>query len=104
MISAPKYRVNAGLKMLQVQDCLFGHEVNGLANKDIAERAKISPSDVTRYMSTMEEFGYAERIPATGRWRITSRLGQKAMQILIDLDMSAKRVEEAKNRFTREPN
>ncbi|GBL46239.1 transcriptional regulator, IclR family [Sulfuriferula multivorans] len=103
-MSEPKYSVGAAVKVLKVMDCLFGHEADGLANKDIAERARISPSDVTRYMSTLEEFGYAERIPVTGRWRISPRLGQKAMQVLANMDSTHRRIDETKNRLTREPN
>ena len=60
------------------------------------------PSNITRDIHNLIEAGVAEKLAHNGNTRISPRMGQKALAILQNIDESARKVEEARNRYTRE--
>jgi DNA-binding IclR family transcriptional regulator len=54
----------------------------------------LGSSSITRYVATLEEKGFAERIPETGRIRPSVRVAQQAVGILRSLDAAKQRVDE----------
>ena len=95
-----KYLSDAQQRVLKTLDVLFGHEVHGLAPTQISKLVGTSPSNTTRDLANLREAGFAEQVADTDNWRITPRLGQRALAILHTIDREAKRIEEVRNRFT----
>lgn len=87
-------------KVLDVLNVLLGHFAHGLTPTELAKTTGLDPSAITRYVATLEEKGFAERIPETGRIRPSSRLAQHAVGILRSLDSAKKRIDEITNRLT----
>ncbi|VFN01447.1 MAG: IclR helix-turn-helix domain-containing protein [Candidatus Kentron sp. G] len=68
-------------KGLKALDILFRHFAEGETATGIARGAGWSLAQATRALATMEEAGYAERIPATGRWRVSHEIARRAMDV-----------------------
>jgi DNA-binding IclR family transcriptional regulator len=86
-------------RVLAVLDVLLPHFAHGLAAGQVAAAARASPSATTRALLTLERAGYAERIPETGRWRPSHRLGRAATQMLHSLEAARERAEESRRRL-----
>ena len=99
MIDSPKTSQSAG-KVLDVLSVLLGHFAHGLTPTELVKATGLEPSAITRYVATLEEKGFAERIPETGRIRPSSRLAQHAVSILRSLDSARQRIDEITNRLT----
>src|SRR5690348_13451338 len=66
---------------------LRGSEPEGLCRNELRDRMLTRMPDVTRLLDRMEEAGLVERTRDNeDRRMVTSRITQKAMQILADLD------------------
>lgn len=99
MKDTPKTTQSAG-KVLEVLNVLLGHFAHGLTPTELSKATGLEPSAITRYVATLEEKGFAERIPETGRIRPSSRLAQHAVSILRSLDSARQRIDEITNRLT----
>lgn len=99
MKDTPKTSQSAG-KVLDVLNVLLGHFAHGLTPTELVKATGLEPSAITRYVATLEEKGFAERIPETGRIRPSSRLAQHAVSILRSLDSAKQRIDEITNRLT----
>ena len=86
-------------KVLDVLNVLLGHFAHGLTPTELVKATGLEPSAITRYVATLEEKGFAERIPETGRIRPSSRLAQHAVGILRSLDAAKQRVDEIVHRI-----
>jgi len=86
-------------KVLAVLNVLLGHFAHGLTPTDLAKATGLSPSNITNYVATLEEAGFVERIPETGRIRPSTRLAQHAVGILRSLDAAKQRVDEIVHRL-----
>ena len=86
-------------KVLEVLNVLLGHFAHGLTPTELAKATGLEPSAITRYVATLEEKGFAERIPETGRIRPSVRLAQHAVGILRSLDAAKQRVVEIVHRL-----
>lgn len=91
---------HSAVKVLNVLNVLLRHFAHGMAPGDLVKATGESPSNITRYVATLEEAGFAERIPETGRIRPSHRFAQQAVGILVALDAAKKRVDEAVSRIT----
>jgi|SRR5690554_297341 len=85
---------------LAVLDVIMRHMVQGLTVTEICQATELTAPSVSRYVSTLERTGWAERIPETGRIRASVRVGQRAMTILNELDKTQGRISELRNRLT----
>lgn len=99
-----KYENGSQQRVLLVLMALFGHEVQGVAPGQLAKALNISPSETTRDLANLKQAGLAEQMPDSGRWRITPRLCQKALTSLSAIESAAKKLDETRNRYTRNPN
>jgi DNA-binding IclR family transcriptional regulator len=97
-----RYDNAAQQRVLKTMMALFGHEIDGLSPSQIAKVVGTSASNVTRDLHNLIEAGVAERIPHNDNVRITPRMGQRALAILNNIDNAARRVEETRNRYTRQ--
>ncbi|MBJ9695489.1 helix-turn-helix domain-containing protein [Burkholderia cenocepacia] len=86
-------------KVLEVLNVLLGHFAHGLTPGEVAKTTNLSPSNITRYVATLEAMGFAERIPETGRIRPSVKLAQHAVGILRSLDNARARIDETENRL-----
>lgn len=90
----------SAIKVLSVLNVLMGHFAHGLTPTELAKATGLSASNITNYVATLEEAGFAERIPETGRIRPSSRHAQYAVGILQSLDSARRRIDEITNRLT----
>lgn len=93
--------IKSALKVFKVLDVLMRNFAHGFTPKDLIEATGFSGADITRYVSTLEQAGYAERIQETGRIRPSHRHAQQAVQILKSLDNAADRIKESQTRLHR---
>ncbi|WP_369951959.1 helix-turn-helix domain-containing protein [Ralstonia syzygii] len=96
----PKGTSQSAGKVLDVLNVLLGHFAHGLTPTELAKATGLEPSSITRYVATLEERGFAERIPETGRIRPSTRLAQHAVGILRSLDAARQRIDAIANRLT----
>ena len=87
-------------KVLEVLNVLLGHFAHGLTPTELAKATSLEPSAITRYVATLEEKGFAERIPETGRIRPSVRHAQHAVAILRSVDAARSRIDELSTRLT----
>jgi DNA-binding IclR family transcriptional regulator len=86
-------------RILTVLDLLMRHFVHGLTPTDIVKATGFSAPNVTRYVATLVETGWAERIPETSRIRASVRLAQRANQIRDELERAHQRLNELQTRI-----
>ncbi len=103
MARTTDYTNAAQQRILQLQMALFSDVVNGLPPSRLAELLRVSASAITRDLDNLRTAGLAERDEATGHWRLTPRLPQQAIKVFNSIDAAQRRVDEARNRFTRTP-
>ncbi len=88
-------------RVIKTLMCLFGHEIDGLAPGHVAKLVGTSASNATRDLHNLQAMGVVERITHNDNVRLTPMLGQKALAILTNIDRAAQRVEDTRNRYTR---
>lgn len=95
----PEERIESLAQGLAVLDVLFGHAAHGLATMEVARAVKRSPSATTRALYTLEQCGYAERLPETGRWRASVLAVRKIQTFKQALDTAKARLQETQARL-----
>lgn len=96
----PKTQTTAAAgKVLEVLNVLSGHFAHGLSPSELAQATGLSAPNITRYVATLIEAGFAERIPETGRIRPSSRFAVIAVGIMRSLDQAKARLDELSNRI-----
>lgn len=86
-------------KVFAVLDVLFRDFHNGYSPGDLTKATGLTGSDVTRFVNTLLEAGYAERIQETGRIRVSVAAARKAMQVMSSLEHAEGRIKEARSRI-----
>ena len=97
------YTNAAQQRLLKVVLALFGDAVMGLSPAVLAKAVGCSQPVITRDLDNLKTAGIAERDEATGHWRLTPRLPQQAIKVWNAIDQAQRRVDEARNRFSRNP-
>lgn len=87
-------------KVFAVLDVLFRNFAHGFSPGDLVKATGLGGGDITRFVNTLVEAGYAERIPETGRIRVSVALARKADQVLKSLDSAEDRIREQRTRIT----
>jgi DNA-binding IclR family transcriptional regulator len=95
------YTNDAQQRLLRLLLVLAGHEVHGLAPHVIARELGASASVVTRDMANLQAAGWAEKVPATGLWRLAPLPVQIAARHMAALGQAESRLAEIKNRYSR---
>ena len=103
MSRATDYTNAAQQRILQLQLALFGDVVHGYPPSKLAELLRVSASAITRDLDNLRTSGIAERDDATGNWRLTPRVPQQAFKVINSVDAAQRRIDEVRNRFTRNP-
>ena len=88
-------------RILKLVLLLAGNEITGMAPSDIARQQACNPSLVTRDLANLQEAGFAELVPETGRWRLAPQVVQIAIKHMAALDRAQSRLDETRARFSR---
>jgi IclR family acetate operon transcriptional repressor len=78
-------RIGAAERAIAVLDTLAAE--GELGTNEIARRTGMTPSTVSRQLGTLAASGLAERVPATGRYRLGLRIVHLANALLARLDV-----------------
>lgn len=97
------YTNEAQQRLMRVVLTLFADVVSGYAPSALAKAVGCSASVITRDLDNLLTAGWAERLESTGHWRLTPRLPQQAIKVFNAIDRAQRQVDEARNRFTRNP-
>lgn len=97
------YTNEAQQRLVKVVLALFADVVVGLSPSALAKAVGCSAPVITRDLDNLATAGMAERDEATGLWRLTPRLPQQAIKVWSAIDRAERRIEESKNRFSRNP-
>lgn len=97
------YTNEAQQRMVKVILALFSDVVSGLSPSALAKSVGCSPAVITRDLDNLLTAGIARREEETGHWLLTPRLPQQAIKVYAAIDSAQRRVDEARNRFTRTP-
>ena len=102
-MSQGKYTNAAQQRIVKLVLALFGDVVHGYAPAALAKAVGCSPSAMTRDLDNLASAGLVERDESTGLWRLTPRLPQQAIKVWTAIDSAERRLEESRNRFSRNP-
>ncbi len=95
----PAYDNASQQRILRLLLNLSGHELHGLAPKDLAESLQVSPGTITRDVHNLREMGLAEVIQETGRIRLGPKAVQISLAYMTAMDTHDQRFKDLKNRF-----
>ncbi len=88
------------LRALDMLDCLAGHVVDGMSNKDLAAAMRCPPPYVTRTAAVLIGKGWVEKDPATDRFRITTRFSRLTFRVMADFDRAKADLEAVQRNYT----
>ena len=100
---ATDYTNDAQQRILNLLLALFGDAVNGYPPSKLAELLGCTASAITRDLDNLRTAGLAKRDDVTGGWLLTPRLPQQCIKVFNSIDAAQRKVDEARNRFTRNP-
>lgn len=103
MKKATDYTNAAQQRILKLILALFGDVVHGFTPSKLAELLQQTAPTTTKDLDNLRTAGLAERDEATGYWRLSPRLPQQSIKVFNAIDSASRRVEEARNRYTRNP-
>ena len=98
-----QYRNDAQQRILKVLLVLFGHVIAGLPPSVLAREIGCSNAVMTRDLANLVMSGVVEKDETSGCYRLTQRLPQQCFKVLAEIDAAERRLNEVKNRFTRNP-
>lgn len=106
------YLCDAQQRILTVMLALAGRETDGVSMTEIAtalasRAGKTTASqrnNVHRDLNNLRHAGLAEQLPDSDRWRLAPRVVQIAHAYNRHLDRAAQRLDEVRNRYTRDIN
>ena len=88
-------------RILNLVLVLFGDVVNGYSVTALADHMGVKPPVVTRDLSNLVIAGVAEKDHETGLWRLTTKLPQQAMKVMMSIQRARSRIDELDQRFNR---
>lgn len=97
----PDYTNEAQQRLMRLVLLLAGHEVHGLAPTAIARDLGANPSVVTRDMANLAAAGWAEKVPATGHWRLGPTPVQLGLRHMAAMTRARDQLEAVANRYSR---
>lgn len=97
------YTNAAQQRLIKVILALFGDVIVGRPAALLAREVGCSPQVMVRDLDNLRTAGIAEQDEATLHWRLTPRLPQQAIKALASIDAAERHIEQARQRFTRNP-
>lgn len=106
---AASYKCDSQQRILFVQGALAGHEVNGLSLTEIVKALESrmggnQKNNVFRDLQNLKMAGNAEQLPDSDRWRLSTRFVQIALDHLRGMERATTRLEETRQRYSRQSN
>lgn len=98
-MSTTKRTNDGAMRVLRVLNALRGHTLTGLSNVELAKGLGESPANITRYMDTLIEAGFATRLD-TGRFAPSIGFLQYAMATADELNRATARITEIQARIS----
>lgn len=84
---------------------LAGYECTGVAPSEIAKAVGTSASNVTRDLRVLQKVGLAQPMPdSPNLWRLGPKLVQIATAFSLNYQRAQSRLDEVRQRYTRDPN
>lgn len=101
------YKCDAQQRLLFVQSALYGHEIDGLSLTEIVKALESrsggnQKNNVFRDLHNLKLAGYAEQLPDSDRWRLSTRPVQGAFAVMRHFEKSQARIDEARQRYGRD--
>ncbi|MDA8254170.1 MAG: hypothetical protein M0Z99_00795 [Betaproteobacteria bacterium] len=104
------YACDAQQRLLFVQSALYGHEIDGLSMTEIAaawaqrvgKTVANQKNNIFRDLQNLKLAGYAEQLPDSERWRLSTRPVQGAFAVMRHFEKAQARLDEARQRYGRE--
>lgn len=93
-----KYICDSQQRIFAVLEVLIGHEVDGMATKDVAAAAKISQSTVYRDLMNLMAAGWAEQLE-DGKWRLSVNASRYIRRINDGIMSALARVNKARKEY-----
>ncbi len=90
-------------RILDAIQLLAGHELHGLAPKDLVAALEVSPASITRDLHNLVAAGFVEQIAETGRYRLGPGLVRIAIAHATAMERAQSRLTETINRYRTEP-
>ena len=90
-------------RILDAIQLLAGHELHGLAPKDLVAALEVSPASITRDLHNLKSVGFVEQIGETGRYRLRPALVRISVAHATAMMRATQRLEEIRNRYSSEP-
>lgn len=97
-----RYRNAAQQRLCRVIGLLAGREIDGAAPSALAKALGTHPSNLTRDLYNLQEAGFAERIGDSDLWRLSPKFVQIAVSFFNQMDSAQARIDEVKQRYTRD--
>jgi len=89
-------------RALRVMRVMAGNEVHGISPKEIAQRANISATNVTRVLANLEAQQFAERLPSdTKRYRLAAALAQIANTVTLNIAQAKLQLDQDQHNYSR---
>ena len=98
-----KYTSDAQQRVIKTILALFSDVVQGVPAGVLAREVGCDPAAMTRTLDNLATGGIAERDEDTGLWRLTPRLPQQAIKVWNSVDRAEARLQQARQRFSRNP-
>lgn len=102
-MSDGKYTNDGQQRILRVLLALFSDVVNGVQPAVLAREVGTSAPNITRDLDNLATAGLARRMEDTGAWCLTPRLPQQAIKVWTAIDRAEQQLQQARQRFTRNP-
>lgn len=74
-------KINSQARIFIITEILYENHADGITNKEIAKIIGTTETNICRDMALFEQYGWAER-NAHGKWRLSSKFGGIAGQIM----------------------
>lgn len=97
------YTNEAQQRILKMVLALFGDAINGYTPGALAKALGCASSMVTRDLDNLAKAGLVKLDEESGTWCLTPRLPQQAIKVWTAIDRAERRIEESKQRFSRNP-
>ncbi len=93
-----KYTSSAQQRGYKTMKALFGHEVNGITNNELAKQLGTTDATTFKDLKNLEQAGLAEQLP-DDKWRISPSLGRESFKIINALDTANRKLTETASRY-----
>ncbi|TAN12936.1 MAG: hypothetical protein EPN34_03165 [Burkholderiaceae bacterium] len=91
---------NLTLRTLDVLEALAGFAATGASNRELADAARTSASNITRAMAQLIAKGWARKNPENGRFYPTPDFTRLTFRVLADIDRQRTRLDDQERALT----